>query len=66
MDTAPDLTTATAIAAPGPTEAAAAPRVKFSAQGFCIDHPDPELGAELMVEALGVPDREASLTSGRR
>ncbi|MCC8964407.1 hypothetical protein H8A95_19315 [Bradyrhizobium sp. Pear76] len=59
MDTAPDLTTPTAIAASNPTEAAAAPRIKFSAQGFCIDHPDPELGAELMVEALGVPDREA-------
>ncbi|KRP89255.1 hypothetical protein AOQ73_26925 [Bradyrhizobium pachyrhizi] len=59
METAPDLTTATAIAAPGPTQAAAAPRIKFSSHGFRIDHPDPELGARLMANALGVADRDA-------
>ncbi|SDF81766.1 hypothetical protein SAMN05216337_10765 [Bradyrhizobium brasilense] len=59
MDTAPDLTTATAIAATGQTQAAAAPRIKFSSHGFCIDHPDPELGAQLMANALGVADRDA-------
>lgn len=50
---------ATAIAASGPTEAAAAPRVKFSPQGFCIDHPDPALGEALMANTLGVADRDA-------
>ncbi len=31
----------------------------FSSQGFRIDHPDPELGEQLMANALGVADREA-------
>jgi hypothetical protein len=35
------------------------PRVKLSSQGFCIDHPDPELGEALMAETLGVADRDA-------
>jgi hypothetical protein len=34
-------------------------RVKLSSQGFCIDHPDPELGEALMAETLGVADRDA-------
>jgi hypothetical protein len=55
----PDLNKATAIPAPGQTKAAAAPRVKFSSHGFCIDHPDPELGEQLMADALGVADRDA-------
>ncbi|MHC2337157.1 hypothetical protein [Bradyrhizobium sp. USDA 4454] len=59
MDTAPDLTPAPAIAASGPTQATAAPRVTFSPQGFAIDHPDPVLGERLMANALGAPDREA-------
>ncbi|WP_349629934.1 hypothetical protein [Bradyrhizobium tropiciagri] len=59
MTTAPDLTPAPAITASGPATAAAAPRIKFSPRGFCIDHPDPEAGAELMMTALGAPDREA-------
>ena len=59
MNTAPDLAMPTALAAPDPTKAAAAPRIKLSSQGFSIDHPDPELGEQLMANALGVADREA-------
>jgi hypothetical protein len=55
----PDLDKATAIAAPGQTRAAAVPRVKLSSRGFAIDHPDPELGEQLMAETLGVADRDA-------
>jgi len=46
-------------AATGQTQAAAAPRIKLSSHGFCIDHPDPQLGEQLMVNALGVADRDA-------
>jgi hypothetical protein len=56
MNTAPDLTMPTTIAA---TKAASAPRIKFSSHGFSIDHPDPELGEQLMANALGVADRDA-------
>jgi len=59
MTTAPDLAMMTAIAASDPSQAAAAPRVKFSSHGFCIDHPDPELGEQLMANALGAVDRDA-------
>ncbi|MBI5322072.1 hypothetical protein [Bradyrhizobium sp.] len=59
MNTAPHLTMPTAIAATGPTEAAAAPRIKLRSNGFSIDHPDPELGEQLMANALGVADRDA-------
>ena len=59
MNTAPDLTTPTAIAATGQTKAAATPRIKLSSHGFSIDHLDPELGEQLMANALGVADREA-------
>lgn len=59
MNTAPDLTMPTAIAATDPAKTAAAPRIKFSSQGFAIDHPDPEIGEALMADALGVADREA-------
>src|SRR5258705_10573798 len=31
-------------------KAAAAPRIKLLSHGFCIDHPDPELGEQLMDE----------------
>ena len=58
MTTVPDLTTSAAIAATGRSEAAA-PRIKLLAQGFTIDHPDPELGEQLMANALGVADRDA-------
>ena len=59
MNTAPDLTTSTTTAATDPTKAAAAPRIKLLSHGFAIDHPDPELGEQLMANALGVADREA-------
>ena len=59
MNTAPDLTTSTTIAATDQTKAAAAPRIRLSSHGFSIDHPDPELGEQLMANALGVADREA-------
>ena len=56
MNTAPDLNRETAIAATDQAKTAAAPRIKFSSRGFCIDHPDPELGDQLMADALGVAD----------
>jgi hypothetical protein len=59
MNTVPDPTTSTAIAATDQTKAAAAPRIKLLSHGFSIDHPDPELGEQLMADALGVADREA-------
>src|SRR5437016_8244969 len=59
MNTAPDLATSTTIAATDQTKAAAAPRIKLLSHGFSIDHPDPELGEQLMANALGVADREA-------
>ena len=55
----PDINKATAIAATSQTRAAAAVRVKLSSQGFAIDHPDQELGEQLMAEAFGVADRDA-------
>ena len=36
-----------------------APRVKLSSRGFAIEHPDPELGEQLMADAFGVGDRDA-------
>ncbi|WP_444842160.1 hypothetical protein [Bradyrhizobium sp.] len=59
MNTAPDLAMPTAIAVTDPTSAAAAPRIKLMPHGFSIDHPDPELGEQLMAKALGVADRDA-------
>jgi hypothetical protein len=59
MDTASDPTISTAIAATDQTKAAAAPRIKLLSHGFSIDHPDPELGEQLMANALGVADRDA-------
>src|SRR5450631_2582992 len=64
VNTVPDLNKATALAATGQTKtaaakAAAAPRIKLLSHGFCIDHPDPELGERLMADALGVADRDA-------
>jgi hypothetical protein len=59
MNTAPDLTTSTTMAATDPTRAAAAPRIKLQSHGFAIDHQDQELGERLMANALGVADREA-------
>ncbi|KWV52968.1 hypothetical protein AS156_09370 [Bradyrhizobium macuxiense] len=59
MTTAPELSVPTTAAATGQTQAAATPRVKFSPQGFFIDHPDPKLGERLMADALGAGDRDA-------
>jgi hypothetical protein len=59
MDAIPDLNAATALAATGQSEAAAAVRVKISSEGYFIDHPDPELGERLMADTLGVADRDA-------
>ena len=59
VNTVSGASTATAIAATAPGKASAAARVKLSARGFAIDHPDPELGEALMAEALGVADRDA-------
>jgi len=43
----------------GQTRAAVAPRIKLLPHGYCIDHPDPELGEQLMAETLGVADADA-------
>ena len=50
---------ATGIAATDQTKTAAVPRIKLLSHGFSIDHPDPELGEQLMADALGVADRDA-------
>ncbi|MFG3597732.1 hypothetical protein [Bradyrhizobium sp. RDI18] len=57
MNTAPDLTVPAAIAANDQTKAV--PRIKLLSHGFSIDHPDPELGEQLMANALGAADRES-------
>jgi hypothetical protein len=59
MNTASNPNIAVAIAAPDQAKAAAVPRIKLSSHGFCIDHPDPELGEQLMADAMGVTDRDA-------
>jgi hypothetical protein len=59
MNTAPDPTASTTIAATDRPQAAAAPRIKLLSHGFSIDHPDPELGEQLMADTLGVADRDA-------
>ncbi|MDI4236721.1 hypothetical protein OZ411_28320, partial [Bradyrhizobium sp. Arg237L] len=59
MTTAPSLAMPKTIAATDPTTAAAAPRIRLSSHGFSIDHPDPELGEQLMANALGAADRDA-------
>jgi hypothetical protein len=59
VNTVPELNKAKSIAATDQTRAAAAPRVKLSPHGFSIDHPDPELGEQLMTATLGAADRDA-------
>jgi hypothetical protein len=59
VNTVPHFNKASAMAATGQTKAATAPRIKLSPHGFSIDHPDPELGEQLMADALGVADRDA-------
>ena len=63
MTTLPDLTkTAASVATTQAKTAAApatAPRIKLTSRGFCIDHPDPELGERLMADTFGVADSDA-------
>src|SRR5712675_3764023 len=59
MNTAPDLNLPTAITGADQSKIAGAPRIKLLSHGFSIDHPDPELGEQLMANALGVADRDA-------
>jgi hypothetical protein len=59
MNTAPEFTTPAAIAATDQAKATAAPRIKLQSHGFSIDHPDPEIGEQLMADTQGVADREA-------
>jgi hypothetical protein len=63
VTTIPDLNKTAASAATRQATIAAAPvaapRIKLLPQGFCIDHPDPELGERLMAETLGVADPDA-------
>ena len=64
MNPVPDLNKATALAATGQTKTAAskaatAPRIRLLSHGYSIDHPDPELGEQLMADTLGVADRDA-------
>ena len=59
VNTVPDLTKPTAIEVPRRTKGAAAPRIKLTSRGFAIDHPDPELGEQLMADAFGVADSDA-------
>ena len=59
MNTFPDPDRTTAIQATAQVRAATAPRVKLSSRGFAIEHPDPELGEQLMADAFGVGDRDA-------
>ena len=60
MNTAPDLAMPSmAVAATDSTRAVATPRITLSGHGFSIDHPDQELGEQLMSNALGVADRDA-------
>ncbi len=59
MNTAPGFNKTTAVAATDRTTAAVTPRIKLLSHGFSIDHPDPELGEQLMADALGVTDRDA-------
>ena len=59
MDTATDLAITTAIATPPTAKADATPRIKILPHGFAIDHPDPQIGEQLMANALGVSDRDA-------
>ncbi|WKA30036.1 hypothetical protein [Bradyrhizobium roseum] len=59
MNTMAELENTAPVAKAGSNEATAPPRIKFSPEGFAIDHPDPELGDRLMADALGAVDRDA-------
>jgi hypothetical protein len=59
MNTIAEPNQTTPVATTCPSDAAALPQIKFSPEGFFIDHPDPELGDRLMADALGAVDRDA-------
>ncbi|QOZ28408.1 hypothetical protein [Bradyrhizobium sp. CCBAU 51753] len=59
MTTAPDITAPAMAAAPGQSQTPTVLRLKLSPHGVSIDHPDPERGEALMLNALGVADRDA-------
>ncbi|KJC45159.1 hypothetical protein UP09_15500 [Bradyrhizobium sp. LTSP885] len=59
MNTAHEITVPMTAAATDQTQSATAPRIKLSSRGFRIDHPDPQLGEQLMADILGVADRDA-------
>ncbi|GLR88898.1 hypothetical protein [Bradyrhizobium iriomotense] len=59
MTTASDRNTTTTIAVPDQARTTVMPRIRFSRRGAAIDHPDPDVGERLMVEAFGVADRDA-------
>ncbi len=58
MSTVAERDHTTPVAAADPT-GPVPPQIKFSPEGFSIDHPDPELGDRLMAGALGAADRDA-------
>ena len=59
MTSMAELENAASVATSDPANDAVAPSIKFSPEGFSIDHPDPELGDRLMADALGAVDRDA-------
>jgi hypothetical protein len=59
MSTAPDLAKPATIAAIDPAKAAEAPRIRLLPNGLSIEHSDPNLGEQLMANALGTTDRAA-------
>lgn len=59
MNTIAEHDNTTPVAATDRTGADVMPQIKFLPGGFCIDHPDPELGDRLMADALGAVDRDA-------
>jgi hypothetical protein len=59
MNTAPDLAKPATIAAIDPAKAAEAPRIRLLPNGLSIEHSDPNLGEQLMANALGTTDRAA-------
>lgn len=59
MNTLPDLSNPTTPAVAAQIRPAATPRLKLTSRGYAIDHPDPELGEQLMADAFGVGDRDA-------
>lgn len=59
MSTVSEADKATAIAATRNTTTVKAPRLRLSADKYSIDHPDLEVGEQLLADAFGVPDSDA-------